>query len=56
MQRNKISKMIKLLKWNSEYMEVTYISFHFVKYLFIYLAMLGLSCSTQDIYCIMQDL
>ena len=48
--------MIKLLKWNSEYMEVTYISFHFVKYLFIYLAVLGLSCSMQDIYCIMQDL
>ena len=25
------------------------------KHLFIYLAALGLSCGTQDLYCIMQD-
>ena len=38
-------------KWKT-----TYIFLHFVKYLFICLAVLGLSCSMQDLCCSMQDL
>ena len=38
-------------KWKT-----TYIFLHFVKYLFIYSAVLGLSCSMQDLCCSMLDL
>ena len=33
----------------------TFILFYFLK-IFIYLAVLGLSCSTQDLRCILEDL
>ena len=33
-----------------------FMHFIFKKYLFIYLAALGLSCNIQDVQCIMRDL
>ena len=34
----------------------TNLKFYFLKYLFIYLAASGLSCSTLDLCCVMRDL